>query len=98
MKKLKKQKEEGKLYAGICSAPALVFKTHDLLDCVATCHPMRENIMGSFFTNERVVVNKNCVTSQSPGTAIEFALTLLELLQNEKKAKNIANQILYKNN
>jgi putative intracellular protease/amidase len=38
----------------------------------------------------RVVVDGTCVTSRGPGTALEFALKLVELLYGEDKAREVA--------
>jgi 4-methyl-5(b-hydroxyethyl)-thiazole monophosphate biosynthesis len=35
-------------------------------------------------------VDGNCVTSRGPGTALEFALKLVELLYGEEKAAEVA--------
>jgi 4-methyl-5(b-hydroxyethyl)-thiazole monophosphate biosynthesis len=43
---------------------------------------------------ERVVVDGNCVTSQGPGTALEFALTLVALLYDNAKASAVAAPML----
>jgi putative intracellular protease/amidase len=34
----------------------------------------------------RVVISKNIITSRSPGTALEFAITLVEVLYGSQKA------------
>jgi putative intracellular protease/amidase len=39
--------------------------------------------------DERVVVDDRCVTSRGPGTAIEFALTLVALLYDDETASEI---------
>jgi 4-methyl-5(b-hydroxyethyl)-thiazole monophosphate biosynthesis len=41
-----------------------------------------------------VVVHGRCVTSQGPGTAIEFALTLVALLFDEARAAEVAAPML----
>jgi protein deglycase len=41
-----------------------------------------------------VAVDGNCVTSQGPGTAIEFALKLIELLYGPQKAKEVGDPML----
>jgi 4-methyl-5(b-hydroxyethyl)-thiazole monophosphate biosynthesis len=45
--------------------------------------------VGCTFSEERVVVDGNIVTSRSPGTAAEFSLKLVEMLAGEKKAEEI---------
>ncbi len=77
---LKKQQSENRIYAAICASPAVVLQTHGLLNGKkATCYPG----FGTSFDNhseERVVIDGNCITSQGPGTALEFALVLVEQL------------------
>jgi 4-methyl-5(b-hydroxyethyl)-thiazole monophosphate biosynthesis len=46
------------------------------------------------YSEERVVVDGKLVTSQSPGTAMEFALTLVKVLAGEEKMKQIKQQTL----
>jgi 4-methyl-5(b-hydroxyethyl)-thiazole monophosphate biosynthesis len=93
---LKLQKKEGRLYGAICASPAVVFQHHGLLDGrKATSHP---NFSGSLehreAINSRVVVDGNCVTSRGPGTAIEFALMLVELLLGKEKALEVAGPMI----
>uniref|UniRef100_A0A3B0NDC1 4-methyl-5(B-hydroxyethyl)-thiazol monophosphate biosynthesis enzyme, putative n=1 Tax=Theileria annulata TaxID=5874 RepID=A0A3B0NDC1_THEAN len=83
---LKEQKSNGRLYAAICASPALVFGDCGLLDdkTSAVAFPGFENKLPLVGTG-RVHVSNNCgifpyVTSQGPGTALEFALKLVELL------------------
>ena len=91
---LKSQVSAGKLYAAICASPAVVFQTHGLLNNkTATCYPA----MRSFLDNpsdEKVVVDGNCVTSQGPGTAIEFALKLVEILCDVSTSQKVASGML----
>ncbi len=88
---LKKQKQAGRLYAAICASPAVVFQPHGLLaGKKATCHPGRINSLeNKEAVDFRVVVDGNCITSQGPGTAMEFALKLVELLLGRKKMEEV---------
>ncbi len=94
--KLKAQKAAGRLYAAICASPAVVLHHHGLLEGVkATCYPsLRDQLDPAYASNERVVADKNCVTSQGPATAIQFALKLVELLFSPDKAKEVAKAML----
>lgn len=91
---LKQQNREGKRYAAICAAPAVVLFPHGLLSHRrATCHPARIKTFENSDTeavDDRVVVDGNCITSQGPGTAIEFSLKLVEILFNIEKEKEVA--------
>jgi 4-methyl-5(b-hydroxyethyl)-thiazole monophosphate biosynthesis len=95
---LERQNSEGKLYAAICAAPAVVLFPHGLLSHRrATCHPGRVKTFENTDTeavNARVVVDGNCITSQGPGTAIEFSLKLVELLFGPEKAKEVADPMV----
>jgi 4-methyl-5(b-hydroxyethyl)-thiazole monophosphate biosynthesis len=88
---LKKQKQAGRLYAAICASPAVVFQPHGLLaGKKATCHPGRINSLeNKEAVDFRVVVDGNCITSRGPGTAMEFALKLVELLLGREKMEEV---------
>ncbi|MBN1360832.1 MAG: DJ-1/PfpI family protein [Sedimentisphaerales bacterium] len=94
--KLKEQKASGRLCAAICASPAVVFQPHGLLEGVrATCYPsFRDRLDPARASNDRIVVDKNCITSQGPATAIDFALKLVELLYSPTKAKEVAEAML----
>ncbi|WIO74417.1 DJ-1/PfpI family protein [Porticoccaceae bacterium LTM1] len=84
---LKKQAADNKPYAAICAAPAVVLAHHGLLkNRKATGHPAYQQMEGVNVDNQsRVVVDGNCVTSQGAGTALEFALVLVEMLYDSRK-------------
>ncbi|MDG1078558.1 MAG: DJ-1/PfpI family protein [Porticoccaceae bacterium] len=80
---LRDQAAQDKLFAGICAAPALVLATKGLLlDKAVTCHPSFQKSLEAKGVDgaARVVVDGNCITSQGPGTALDFALELVEQL------------------
>ena len=89
---LQRQKQEGRLYAAICASPAVVFQHHGLLSTHhATCHPAFADQLGSKASSHfRVVVDDNCITSQGPGTALEFALKLVEMLYGKARGDEVA--------
>jgi len=93
---LARQKNEGRLYGAICAAPAVVLQHHDLLDGrLATCHPNFTHLLENTEAVEsRVVVDETCITSRGPGTALEFALKLVELLLGPEKAEEVAQPML----
>lgn len=97
-KMLNQQSQAGRLYAAICASPAVVFAHHGLIENrKATCYPsFVEKLSNAAPRESRVVVDKNCITSQGPGTAIEFALKLVEMLFDAEDAKKIAAAMLVK--
>ena len=90
----------GAVVAAICAAPAVAFLPWGLLDgegMRATCHPGFEERLrekGVFAEGDRVVVFKNIVTSRGPGTAIEFALAIVEQLCGKEAASKVAGPML----
>jgi len=81
-------------YAAICAAPALVFAQNDLLEGKrATCFPSFKDQLPRFI-DAPVVVDGHCVTSQGPGTALAFALKLVELTLGEDKARKVAEEMI----
>lgn len=93
---LKRQQRDAKLYAAICASPAVVLKHHGLLaERKATAYPgFAEQLENTESIDSRVVVDNNCITSRGPGTAMEFALKLVEILYGEQKAKEVAKSML----
>ena len=86
------QQKQGRLYAAICASPAVVFQHHSLIGSrKATCHPaFVDRIEANDCLESRVVVDGTCITSRGPGTALEFALKLIELLYSKEKADEVA--------
>lgn len=90
---LKEQKESGRLYAAICASPAVVLARHGLLEgkTKVVCHPsMHDKLPVEAAASERVAVDGNCITSQGPGTAIEFGLELVRQLFGESREAQVA--------
>ena len=89
---LRSQKQEERLYGAICASPAVVLQHHGLLDQRrATCHPsFVGHLENTDLVESRVAVDGTCVTSRGPGTALEFALKLVEMLYGEEKAQEVA--------
>lgn len=96
---LKAQREAGRWYGAICAAPAVVLAHHGLLDGLkATAFPeFHEQLPDLSRADERVVVDGRCVTSQGPGTAIEFALELVRQLVGAKESEQVASRLILPN-
>ena len=94
---LRSQAQQGKFYAAICAAPAVVLGSKGLLaDKTATSHPWfyQSLIAKEVDTESRVVVDGNCITSQGPGTAIDFALELVEQICGIVKREEVASPLV----
>ena len=56
---------------------------------------MEEYLVGADISEEEVCVNGNVITSKAPGTAIPFALKLIEVLVSESYAEHIKKEIVF---
>lgn len=88
---LQKQARSQKYYGAICASPAVVLAHHGLLEAKkATCYPGFEaELPDSSLAHQRVVVDHNCITAQSPGSAQEFALKIISVLEDEAAAQKV---------
>ncbi len=84
---------KGKLVAAICAAPALLSKLGLLENRVSTIYPGMEREVPRP-RGHRVVKDSNVITSQAPGTALEFALMIVENLAGEHKAMEVRRDIV----
>ena len=87
--------DRGGFVAAICAAPTILSATGLTKGRSVTSHPsVRAELTETNYSEERVVVDKNLITSQGPGTAIEFALKLVELLFDKEKAEEVGKGVL----
>ena len=91
---LQRHQDEEKWIAAICAAPAVVLHQHDLLrDAYVTCYPTYQDQLYPEYCmpDDAVVVDEHhrIITSQSPGTAMRFAITLVEELLGEDAAEQV---------
>jgi len=79
---LDKQAGENRYYAAICASPAVVLHSRGLVTPgKVTCHPGFSHLIDNGnIVDEPVVVEGNCITSKGAGTALDYALKLVELL------------------
>ena len=60
-----------------------------------TSHPsVKEPLLADFYVEDRVVVDHNIITSRSPGTAMEFAFKLVEILFGKDRVILVNNGVL----
>ncbi|HEY1028513.1 MAG TPA: DJ-1 family glyoxalase III [Pseudomonas sp.] len=94
--RVRKQARAGELFAAICAAPAVALQQYGVLrQRRMTCYPsFSDRLSGCSFVDEPVVVDGNCITSQGPGTALAFALTLVEQLVGRNTRNEVAKAML----
>lgn len=90
--------QSGRIVAAICAAAGTVLVPHKLFPIAnMTGFPgLKETIPESQWMDKRVVWDRryNLLTSQAPGTAIDFALKLIDLLAGKEKAHEVAQQLV----
>ena len=86
----------GKIVAAICAAPAVFLAPLGLLEGKKfTCYPGKEKDLNSgTWLSDKTVVDGNLVTSRAAGTAVSFALALVELLAGKEEAKKLSEAAL----
>lgn len=86
-----------KSIAAICAAPSLLASLGLLQGKKATVHPDFACKMGdTVVTGDSVSADGNIITGQGLGTAIPFALKLVETLADSATAERVANAICFK--
>ena len=89
---LRKMAAGGKYTAAICAAPAVLAAAGVLDGKSATSYPGfldAAPASGMQYRNDAVVRDGRIVTSRGPGTAMDFALELVELLTGEAKRQAV---------
>lgn len=87
---LKEHAAAGKAYGAIGAATAQVLAPHGLLEGKKAATTSDHSDCGS-----RVVVDGNVATSRGPGTAMEFALAVVEKLLGAEAAREVAEALLF---
>jgi len=87
--------EQGRLVCAICAAPLVLERAGLLKGRKATCYPsLKDDLKSASWIDEPVVIDGNVITSQGPGTALKFALTIIAHLEGEDTMKQVAGDML----
>ncbi|EMA8638182.1 protein deglycase YajL [Cronobacter malonaticus] len=88
----------GRIVAAICAAAGTVLVPHELFPIgnMTGFPALKEMIPDDQWQDKRVVWDPrvNLLTSQGPGTAIDFALKIIDLLVGREKAHEVAGQLV----
>jgi 4-methyl-5(b-hydroxyethyl)-thiazole monophosphate biosynthesis len=93
LKLIREAYESGKYVGAICAAPHVLGVAGIMEGATATCYPGIE-IAGAQRVDERVVHFGRIITSQGPGTAIDFALDLVAVLTSTENAREVRRALL----
>ena len=94
---LKNHAEQGKYVGAICAAPKALAAAGLLAGKKATGYPGVLEALGDEnieVQTSAVEIDGNVVTSRGPGTAMDFALTLIELLEGAAKREEVDRQLV----
>lgn len=90
-----KYNEENKKIAAICAAPTVFGYNGFLKDKNAVCYPgMEDELNCKHVPDDKVVTDGHITTSKGPGTAVLFALRLIEILKGEEMENKIRKSII----
>ena len=85
---LKTHSENGHFIAAICAAPKALVAAGVVKNKNITCYPGaldEVDLSGIELTGNAVEIDGKVITSRGPGTAMDFALSLVELLEGKEK-------------
>lgn len=93
-KALKDHAAAGKPLAAICAAPLILGQLGLLNGKEATCYPGYEQLLtGAKISKKPLVQDGLLLTGNGPGVAIRFALNIVQLLQGEGLAEELAKKM-----
>ena len=85
----------GGYITAICAAPTVLSAVGLLQGKKVTSHPsVKGDLSETNYSEDRVVVDGRIVTSRSPGTALEFAMKLVEILEGRSKMEEVNRSVL----
>ena len=88
--------QQNALCAAICAAPSVFGKAGILNNLKATCFPGYEDQLGeAIFLKERVVRDRNVITSRGAGTDVEFGLAIVDYLAGKTAADKVSGAIQF---
>lgn len=95
LKLVREMSLSGKYLTAICGAPSVLSKAGVIEGKKVTIHPgVKDQLVTGSYVDQRVVVDGRVVTSQGPGTAMEFSLKLVELFAGRAKMEEVREDIL----
>ncbi len=94
---LKRHSQQNKFLAAICAAPKALAAAGLLDGKTVTSYPGALNnltLNHTVISDSALEIDGNIITSRGPGTAMDFALTLIEILKGKSKRDEINSQLV----
>ena len=96
--------DQGKIIASICVAALPIGKSGVLSGRKATTYDLLDGVrrkqlaeFGAIIQNERIVIDKNIITSTGPSTGLDVAFKLLEMLTNTENVEIVKKYMRFDN-
>ena len=91
IERLQSMSAAGKYTAAICAAPRVLARAGLLDGKRATCYPgaLEINTVPGIDYRAPVIMDGTVITSRGPGTAMDFALSLIELLSGKQQRDEV---------
>ena len=87
-----KHAKNDRYLAAICAAPKALLHAGVLKNKTLTCYPgalQGQDLQGSKISGTALEIDGKVITSRGPGTAMDFALALIELLVDKSKKDEV---------
>lgn len=94
---LQNQLNANKYIAAICAAPLVLANAKILNQHRATCYPgvlKQEDWPEISLMDQTVVIDDRIITSKGPGTAMDFALSIIEILTTQQTRNQVENDLV----
>lgn len=95
---LRQHQKDGRVLAAVCAAPVVLARAGMLRGMRITCFPSVEEecaAAGAIILHEPAVTDRWLVTGRGAGTAVHFALELLQKLEGREVRDRVAATILH---
>lgn len=88
--------QQGKLIAAICAAPLVLGRLNLLVGKEAVCYPGFEKYLeGATLVKGKLIFCDNIITAKGPGCVFDFALKIVEVLQDRDCAEQIVEGLIW---
>ncbi|EKE41713.1 hypothetical protein ENUP19_0248G0023 [Entamoeba nuttalli] len=96
IQKIKEQLAANRFVAAICASPAIVLEGNGIIQGrKCTAYPsFQPKLANQSAVHQRVVVDNHLITSQAPGSAIEFALEIIRQLKGEEAMREVESPLV----